>query len=165
MHEYVILHSKKKKRKAILGVYLEKERLFQIIWIFKGEESLLVVVKTRCKDEDQSREEAKSQGMWVESVTGKGKETDSPPSGKILDDSKHSLKAGGVRRLGPARQETTFLILDVKEASQATHVQKGSLKVNKGRGRHPAVVHAASLWPPWRSPALLEDAGARSGGH
>ena len=67
--------AKKKKRKAILGVYLEKERLFQIIWIFKGEESLLVVVKTRCKDEDQSREEAKSQGMWVESVTGKGKET------------------------------------------------------------------------------------------
>ena len=54
----------------------------------------------------------------MESVTGKGKEADLPPSGKILDDSKHSLKAGGARRLGPARQDTTFLILDVTEASQ-----------------------------------------------
>lgn len=112
MHEYVILHSKKK---VILGVYLEKERLFQIIWMFKGEEPLLVVVKTRCKDEDQSREEAKSQGMWVESVTGRGKETASPPSGKIPDDSEHSLKTGGAGGLGLPDKRPCFSFLTLRK--------------------------------------------------
>ena len=49
-----------------------------------------------------------------------------------------------------------FSFLTLRKPLKTTHVPKGSLLVNKGSGRHPTVGQAASLWPPWQSPARLE---------
>lgn len=53
----------------------------------------------------------------------------------------------GARRsypVGIKERDHLFLILEVKETSQTTHVQKGSSGVREGRGRQP-IVHPVNF--------------------